>query len=122
MSTAEKSLLRFTEAWDKAMTGNNAAEIAGFMHDDWTITGSDGITSKAAFLQSVTSGDLVHNRMDTDEVVIKIFGDTGLVIAKGTSEGTYKLQPFSFYEWSTSVFIKLEEKWLCISTMLTPAK
>ena len=45
-----------------------------------------------------------------------------VVTARGTNAGTYRGEPFSFYEWSTSVFIYESEKWICVLTMLTPAK
>jgi hypothetical protein len=52
---------------------------------------------------------------------IKVYQNTGVVTSRGTSAGEYKGQPFELYEWSTSVLIRNEEKWLCVHTMLTPA-
>lgn len=76
------------------------------MGPDWVIVGTgSGISSRADFLGSVISGDLVHSKMSMDENRIKIYGDTAIVTAKGSSEGTYKGGFFSLYEWSTSVFI-----------------
>ena len=120
-TTEEQELLNFTRIWDESMENNNANEIAKFMSDDWVIVGSDGVTSKSAFLQSIISGTLTHNRMDSDEMSIKLYGDTGIVISRGTSAGTYNGENFSLYEWSTSVFRKNERSWLCVLTMLTPA-
>ena len=117
----EQALLNAVNLWDEAMVSNNANEISKFMSDDWVIVGSDGITSKSSFLQWITSGTVTHNRMDSDELNIRIYGNTGIIISRGTSAGTYNRQPFSLYEWSTSMFIKSEEKWLCVLTMLTPA-
>ncbi len=93
------------------------------MSSDRVIVGTNGgITPRAKFLESIRSGDLVHSHMDNDMMRVKTYGDTGVVIARGTSAGTYKGKPFQFYEWSQSVFIYLSERWLCVSTMLTPAK
>lgn len=122
MHTEEESaLIHFTTQWDEAMVRNNAGEIATYMCEDWVLIGSDGITSKASFLQGIESGILTHNRMDADELIVRIYGNTGVIISRGTSAGTYNGQPFSMYEWSTSMFIKNEEGWLCYLTMLTPA-
>jgi len=115
----EQELQDFTQRWDEAMVTNNANEIAKFMSDDWVIIGSDGITSKSTFMQWITSGTVTHNRMDSDEMNIKLYGDTGIVISRGTSAGTYNGEKFSLYEWSTSVFRKNEGSWLCVLTMLT---
>ena len=118
----EEDLILFGKQWDEAMVKNNADEIASFMSDDWVIVGTEGgITSKASFLQFIESGDLTHSRMDADESRVRIYGDTGVVISRGTSAGNYKGQPFSLYEWSTSIFIYKQGKWSCVLTMLTPA-
>lgn len=121
METEKQELLEFSKRWDEAMVSNNADEIGQFMSDDWKIVGSDGITSKSSFLQVIRSGILAHNRMDSDETSIDIYGNTGIVVSRGTSAGTYNGENFSFYEWSTSIFIKTGGTWRCVITMLTPA-
>ena len=121
MEIEKQELLDFSTRWDEAMVSNDAAEIAKFMSDDWKIIGSDGITSKSSFLQFISSGILTHNRMDSDYADISIYGDTGILVSRGTSAGTYNGEKFSLYEWSTSVFIKTGGSWLCALTMLTPA-
>ena len=121
MEIEKKELLDFSTRWDEAMVSNDADEIAKFMSDDWKIIGSDGITSRSSFLELISSGRLTHNRMDSDETNISIYGNTGILISRGTSAGTYNGNEFSLYEWSTSFFIKAGGKWLCVLTMLTPA-
>lgn len=120
--SAEEELILFGQQWDKAMVSNNAGEIGKFMSDDWVIVGTEGgITPKATFLEWISSGDLTHNRMDSDEMRIKVYGDSAVVTSRGTSAGHYKGTPFQFYEWSASTFIRKEGKWICVHTMLTPA-
>jgi len=121
-SKSEVQLAETEKLWDEAIVSNDVIEIAKFMSEDWVITGSDGITTKSSFLELIKSGVLTHNRMDADESDIRVYGQTGIVISRGTSAGTYNGQPFEFYEWSTSVFIWEQGKWLCVSTMVTPAK
>jgi hypothetical protein len=117
-----ESLLLFSKAWDEAMIRNDVEEIGKFMSDDWVIIGTEGgITSKASFLQSILSGDLMHTQMDTDDFRIRLYENTGVLTSKGTSSGTYKGHPFSFFEWSTNIFLWKNDAWLCVLTMLTPA-
>ena len=119
---SETSLRTTTDAWDVAMVTNDVDEIGRFMSSDWVIVDTlGGITTRAQFLERIKNGELVHTRMDQDEIRVKTYGDTGIVIARGTSAGTFKGEEFNFYEWSQSVFIHLSERWLCVSTMLTPA-
>ncbi|HEX6848617.1 MAG TPA: nuclear transport factor 2 family protein [Chitinophagaceae bacterium] len=121
MEKEKQELLDCSRRWDDAILSNNAEEIATFMSDDWKIIGSDGITSKSSFLQFIRSGILTHNRMDSDETNITIYGKTGILVSRGTSAGTYNGKNFSLYEWSTSIFIRSEGIWRCVLTMLTPA-
>ncbi len=121
MEKEKQELLDISKRWDDAMVTNDIDEIGKFMSDDWRIIGSDGITSKSSFLQFISSAILTHNRMDSDETNISIYGDTGILVSRGTSAGTYDGKNFSLYEWATSVFIKSEGKWRCVLTILTPA-
>jgi Domain of unknown function (DUF4440) len=118
---AEGELLQVGKAWDEAMIQNNSEEIGKFMSDDWVIVGSDGITKKSEFMESIRSGDLTHNRMDSDETRIKVYDTMAVVTSRGTSAGKYKGEPFELYEWSSSVFIYENQRWICVHTMLTPA-
>lgn len=119
----EEELVQFGLKWDAAMINNDADEIGMFMSDEWIILGTEGgITLKSDFLSLIRSGILTHNRMDSDETHVKIYENTAIVTSRGTSAGYFKGKPFEFYEWSTSIFIRNNEQWLCVHTMLTPAK
>ena len=119
---AEGELLQVGKEWDEAMTQNNPEEIGKFMSEDWVIVGSEGITRKSEFMESIRSGDLTHNRMDSDETRIKVYDTMAVATSRGTSAGKYKGEPFELYEWSSSVFIYKNGRWICVHTMLTPAK
>ena len=121
MGTDKQDLLDFSKRWDKSMVSNNVNEISKFMAENWIIIGSNGITTKSSFLQMISSGILTHNRMDSDEDSIIIYGSTGILVSRGTSAGKFNGVDFSLYEWATSVFIKTSGKWQCVLTMLTPA-
>ena len=122
-SQIAKELNQLGRQWDKAIVNNDAVEIGRFMAADWVIIGTEGgITPKPNFLEYVASGDLHHNKMDFEDIRVEIYENTAIVISKGTSIGTYKGEPFSYYEWSTNVYIKNNGHWLCVLTMLTPAE
>ncbi len=121
MEREKQELLTLAKVWDEAMVKNDPAEIGGFMADEGVIIGSDGITSKSAFLKWISSGMVSHKRMDVDELIINVYGDTGIVVGRGISAGTFEGQNFSLYEWSTNIFIRTHGVWLCVLTMLTPA-
>jgi ketosteroid isomerase-like protein len=116
-------LSRICREWDQAIASNNMPEIGKFMADDWVILGTEGgMTSKADFLKLIESGHLQHNAMEFKDIRIVVYESSAVVTSKGTSSGTYKGQPFSYYEWSTNVFVNITGEWLCVYTMLTPAE
>lgn len=119
---AEDELLRVEKAWDAAMMSNNIDEIEKFMADDWVIVGTEGgITTKADFIATIRSGEVQHSRMDADTTEVKIYGDSALIITKGTSAGTFNNEYFEMYEWATSFFVRQNNNWVCVLTMVTPA-
>lgn len=123
MERIQKELATVESQWNQSIVANDVKEIGRYMSDDWVIIGTEGgIVSKSSFLEWVRSGDLVHSRMDFENLRMQIYGDTGVITARGTSAGSYKGEAFSFYEWATSVYIKQEGKWRCVLTMLTPAQ
>lgn len=120
----EQELRDVADAWDRAMIGNDADEIGRYMADDWTIVGPDGsVGGKEAFLALVRSGDLTHDTMDTtaepEDMRIRIYGDTAVVIAAGISAGHFKGEAFFLKERSTCVFVIHEGRWLCVHTHLS---
>lgn len=117
----QAELMQFGRDWDKAIASNDVEGMSSYMDDSWVIVGSGGITSKENFLASVRSGDLQHTKMDFEDIRVEIYGDTGIVTGKGTSAGNYKGNAFSSYEWTTSVYIRRNDKWACVLTMLTNA-
>jgi hypothetical protein len=119
----EIELLKHTELkWNKAIQDNLVEEMEKFMDDEWVIFSGDGnITTKETFLQQVKSGDLVHSKMDFEILRLKIHENTGLVMQRGSSAGTWKGQSFDNYEIASSVFVRKNNNWLAIQTMIAPA-
>ena len=119
----EEDVKRACLAWDEAMTRNVVSEIGSYMSDDWICVGTEGgINTKEAFLSWIASGDLAHTTMSSDEMHVKMYGDTAIVVSRGTSAGSYQAAAFSLYEWSSNVFVLRDGNWQCVHTMLTPAK
>jgi ketosteroid isomerase-like protein len=116
----EEELIALTNEWDRAMIQNDADGIGRYMADDWTIVGSDGsMSDKATFLGLVKSGALTHDVMQSEELRIRIYGSTAVVLARGVSGGKYQGQAFREVEQSSNVFIKQHGQWKCVLTHLS---
>ncbi|WP_257669763.1 nuclear transport factor 2 family protein [Parapedobacter tibetensis] len=119
----EERLLKKIELdWNKSIEANDVVSMAKYMSDEWVIfSGNGNVTTKQMFLQLVKSGDLIHTQMDFEVLNVKVYGDTGIVMQKGTSSGNWKGQTFSNYEIASTVFIRQNDQWLAVQTMIAPA-
>ena len=115
--SAHEELTRLAHDWDRAMVENDADAIGSYMCNDWTIVDSDGsIGSRKDFLDFVRSGDLTHDRMETHDSEVRVYGDSAVMIARGVSGGNYRGQSFLLTERVTCVFVRIAGKWLCAHT------
>jgi ketosteroid isomerase-like protein len=106
--------------WDRAMVENDADAIGRYMADDWTIVGSDGsLGDKATFLGLVKSGALSHDVMTTDDLHLRVYGDTAVTVARGVSGGMYRGRRFHEVERVSCVFVRQEGRWRCVLTHLS---
>ena len=119
-SDGHAELMAVSADWDRAMTANDADAIGRYMADDWRIVGSDGrIGDKATFLALVKSGALSHDVMTTEDLQIRVYGDTAVTVARGVSGGRYQGQPFRELERASCVFVRQEGQWRCVLTHLS---
>ncbi len=118
--SVREELIGVAHEWDRAMIENDPEAIGRFMADDWTIIGSDGsVGDKATFLGLVKSGELSHDVMESDDLRVRVYGDTAVVTAQGVSGGMYRGQAFREVERSSCVFVRQEGQWRCVLTHLS---
>jgi ketosteroid isomerase-like protein len=116
----EDSIRTTIRDWDQAMIGNDPAAIGRFMADEWVIVGPDGsVSGKADFLSQVASGALTHDEMTSEDIDLRRYGDTVVVIARGVSGGRYEGQPFRLTERGSNVFVRRDDRWQCVLTHLS---
>ncbi len=115
-----EELIRLADEWDRAMIENEAEAIGRYLADEWTIIGPDGsVGDKATFLGLVKSGALSHDVMESDDLNVRVYGETAVVTARGVSGGTYHGQAFREVERSSCVFVRQDGRWRCVSTHLS---
>jgi ketosteroid isomerase-like protein len=117
----EAELIDVVRQWDLVMLANDAEAIGRYMAEDWIIIGADGTESdKPTFLALVKSGALTHDVMESEDLRIRIYGDTAVLSARGVSAGTYLGQRFREVELASCVFVRQQGEWRCVLTHLSP--
>jgi ketosteroid isomerase-like protein len=119
-SAIESELIGIAHEWDRAMVANEADVIGRYMADEWVIVGSDGrMSDKATFLELVRSGALSHDVMTSDDLIVRVYAEAAVLVARGVSGGRYRGHRFLEIERSSNVFVKQDGQWRCVLTHLS---
>ena len=99
MNETCSELQKLDKEWSAAIVKNDANAISQFMSDDWVIIGPEGnVIERSRFLEVIKSGDLTHESMESDDSIVRVYGDAALVTAQSKSKGKYKGQVFETHE------------------------
>jgi ketosteroid isomerase-like protein len=121
LETVRHELQNLDKEWSAVIMTNDTDAIGRFISDDWVIIGPEGnVIDRSRFLGVIQSGDLKHDSMESDDWLVRVYGDTAVVVAQAKSTGKYKGEAFATHERSTSVFVRKEGRWQCVLTQLTP--
>lgn len=116
----EEELLKLEKEFAQAIVKNDAEAIGQFLANDWIIIDADGdIIDKSRFLGVVQSGALTHEMMESDDVRVRIYGDTAVVSGLTRTKGRFMGQDFSTQERATDVFVRQNGRWQCVVSQLT---
>jgi len=116
-------LARVEENFNQAMISNDVARISACITDDWVLVTPDaGVLPRARILHVIETGELSHDTMMKDVGRVKVYGDFAVVTARGQNTGRFRGQPISADEWITDLYRRIDGRWLCVLTHLTPAR
>ena len=120
MVKGPEEVIATAREWDRTMVTNDAEAIGRYMDEDWTIIGSDGsVGDKASFLALIESGTLSHDVMESDEMNVRVYGDSAVVTSRGVSGGQYQGRAFRDVERVSCVFVRRDGLWRCVLTHLS---
>jgi ketosteroid isomerase-like protein len=123
MSIAAQNELEDAErAFSAAMVSNDSDRISACITPDWVlVTPERGPIPAAAILDAIRTGALSHDRMTKATHHMHVMGDVATVTGRGQNTGHFKGAPISADEWITDVYRRLDGRWRCVLTHLTPA-
>lgn len=119
---AGAQVIAVAEDWAAAIVSDDAAWIASFMTDDWVIVSETGISTREEFLSVVESRQLTHSAMTlVSPARVRIHGDTAIFTGRVTNTAHHLGRRFDADEWTTDVFVRLDDRWLCVLSHITSA-
>lgn len=118
--SVEEELSKLEKEFTEAIVANDPEAIERFVADDWIIINADGgIIDKERFLGVIKSAALTHEMMESDDIRVRVYGESAVVTALATSKGKFMGQDFSTRERATDVFVKCDGQWRCVLSQLT---
>jgi ketosteroid isomerase-like protein len=120
-SENEQALIKIQHDWAEARMKGDSSYTQRLEAEDCTIVWPDGsIVNKREDLKSMT-GDIVFTEFKIDDLQVRLYGDTGIVVGQGTiraHEGKQNLLGGKFV-W-TDTFVKQHGEWKVIASQVTP--
>jgi len=119
-SHLEEELLKIENEFAEAIVRNDLEGIGRLVADDWIIIEPDGgIVDRARFFDVIKSGALTHEMMESEDLRVRVYGDSAVVTAITRTKGKFMRHEFSTQERATDVFVKRDGRWQCVLTHLT---
>ena len=120
-SQEEQALMKIQHEWAEARVKGDSSYARRVEANDCTIVWPDGsIVNKQQDLQTMT-GDIVFTEFKIDDLGVRLYGDTGIVVGQGTiraHKGKQGLLRGKFI-W-TDTFAKQGGEWKVLASQITP--
>jgi ketosteroid isomerase-like protein len=117
----EQALIKIQHEWAEARIKGDSSYTRGLEAENCTVVWPDGsVVNKREDLKSMT-GDIVFTEFKIDDLQVRLYGDTGIVVGQGTirtHEGKQKLLGGKFV-W-TDTFKKQDGVWKVVASQVTP--
>jgi len=120
-SDYEPALIKIQHEWAEARMKGDTSYTRRLEAENCTVVWPDGsIVNKREDLKSMT-GDIVFTEFKIDDLEVRLYGDTGIVVGQGTirvHEGKQNLLGGKFV-W-TDTFVKQNGAWKVVASQVTP--
>jgi ketosteroid isomerase-like protein len=120
-SHEEQALMKIQHEWAEARVKGDSSYTRRIEADDCTIVWPDGrIVNKRGDLESMT-GDLVFTEFKIDDLRVRLYGDTGIVVGEGIVKARKGKQDLlgGKFVW-TDTFVKQGGQWKVVASQITP--
>lgn len=120
-ASLERELRSINEQYDKAILQQDAAAMERLYSEDARITESDGkVYTKAQMVARTRSGDTKFEVGRSEDVNVRVHGDTAILTGNWIQKGKTKGKPFAGTLRYTTVYVRNDAKWQIISDQVTP--
>lgn len=123
MPDERERVLAVEQEWTDAHLRGDVATIARLMADDYLKVNADGsVTDRAATLAAYTPETRYWERAEGDEYIVRIYGDTAIVVGRWTARGVNNGERFDYAARFMSVYVKGADEWKMVAEGATEIK
>jgi ketosteroid isomerase-like protein len=117
---SEQEIKQIEIEWGDAFERRDMDALDRFMADEYILTDPLGnVRTKAESLQALRSNQVLFESTKSDNVTVKIHGDTAVVTGRSTFRGRYKGWSMSGQYQYTDVLVKRSDSWVAVSSHIT---
>ena len=106
---------------DAAIQVDSAALESGVSDDYLFINNQGRMMSKGEHIAALKSGEIKYDSLSDEDVKVRAYGDTAVLTARITAQGSSNGQSISGRFLVTRVYVKRDGRWIIVSGQATPA-
>lgn len=98
-----------------ALISNDFQALGSIFAEEWILVGPSGeVMTRHFIFEELRKGDLKFTGYEMGGMEIRIFGDTAVVVGRGTPRGEWNGEKFEEKEVFSDTFIRVGGKWRCV--------
>jgi ketosteroid isomerase-like protein len=106
---------RETRRFEAVVRGDIAA-LDDILSDDLSYTHATGVhETKAEFIAKLKSGQLKYESLTPEDMLVRVYGTTGVVTGVARVKVQVKGEPLSFQLRFTDVYVKKGDRWQMVA-------
>ena len=114
---ARAGLLAADASWNELRLKPDVPGLERLLAEDWLLTHSDGrVQTRAAYLDELRTRARANQAIGNEDVLVRLYGDTGVVTGTSVQSGTSNGQPWSGRFRFTRVWIRRGGAWIMVSS------
>ena len=116
-AVVKDTLVQIEHQWGDALVKRDVEAFGRWIADDWILTWSDGSrVTKAMALTDLKEGALNVESLQFDDVSVRVYGDTAIVIGLITEKSKFRDGDTSGKRRFTDVFVKRDGRWQVVAS------
>ena len=120
LASSEDEIRQLEREWGDAFERGDMAALDRFMADDYILTDPLGnVRGKAESLAALKANEVRFESTKSDDVRVRINGDTAVVTGRSTFKGRYKGWSMAGQYQYTDVLVKRRGSWQAVGSHIT---